>query len=207
VQDLSGAAGDAQEQLIFVLRNASDPSWGVNKGRSPRHPRYVFVGDERKERASEDDSLSVSGRWLEALGRSDSLGVLRDSMHRVQYRKLAAYGELRAGKQWKQIADEHIVISEMVNADWTSLTSVQALRDILLKKGEDLVSSEAVVYFEVLQSDDEPSFFKTFELYSSAERLQDYMKHEDEKYVERIAPYRAAVNRVRQAFKIVQMLM
>lgn len=207
------------DDFVMTMRHVADPSWGINRGRPPRHPRYVIVEAERQSASVKVDehgdkvengqeegtkSLGSMGRWLNALTRVGD-GVLRDLSHEVSYRRIASCGDVKLGLNSERNVDDMIVVTEMINADWTSLSKVQGLSEALKERANEVVVTlGAARKMVVLQSDVEPSFFKTVEYYNNDEGLIAHMKATDSAFSENIKAYKAAVNRVRQAFKILK---
>uniref|UniRef100_A0A6T6PSX0 Uncharacterized protein n=1 Tax=Rhodosorus marinus TaxID=101924 RepID=A0A6T6PSX0_9RHOD len=179
--------------------HVADPSWGRNRGIAPAHPRFMLVEDDVA-----DDKKPQTSQWIEVLG--DALGsrLLRDKTHIVPYKRIHRFGDPKLGLRPQRDEDELFLIVEVTNADWTSKEKISGLSDVLMQRGHEMVEQKRMLWHEVLQSESEPSVFKTMELYATVDDLMKTVEDMDEEYSKQLEPYKAAVARVRQAFRIIR---
>lgn len=176
---------------LWVLRSTADPTFGTLRG-EPFPPRVALL----ETISLQDDQLKAGSvsHWIAALDRAGKALSPMDS-HYVDW---ALCG--REGPDEKDVSAPAVVAFEILNADWTRPESIAEMRDALLSHAVAVVSAGNAIVYEVLQSVDEPTCFKTVEMYTSLDALKDHMNTIDPPFEEDMLRCRAAVNRVRQLY-------
>ncbi|KAJ8905985.1 hypothetical protein NDN08_002486 [Rhodosorus marinus] len=192
-------AGEGGGHYLLMALHVADPSWGGNRGIPPPHPRFMLVEDDVAE-----DTKTATSQWIELLG--DALGsrLLRDETHTVPYKRVRRFGDPKLGLKPERDEDELVLVVEVTNADWTSKEKISGLSNLLMQRGHEMIDQKRMLWYEVLQSESEPSVFKTLELYATVDDLMTTVEETDEEYSKQLESYKAAVARVRQAFRIIR---
>mmetsp|Transcript_38610 Transcript_38610/g.152433 ORF Transcript_38610/g.152433 Transcript_38610/m.152433 type:complete len:285 (+) Transcript_38610:2557-3411(+) len=190
---------EGNSHYLLMALHVADPSWGGNRGMPPPHPRFMLIEDDVA-----GDKKTPTSQWIDVLG--DALGsrLLRDETHTVPYKRVHRSGDPKLGLKPERDVDELVLVVEVTNADWTSKEKIRGLSDLLIQRGHEMIDQKRMLWYEVLQSESEPSVFKTLELYATADDLITTVEETDEEYGKQLEPYKAAVARVRQAFRIIR---
>lgn len=140
------------------------------------------------------------GNWISALDRAGPALSPMES-HFADWAVCGVFGtdEIRLGR-------DEVVSTEILNANWTNATSVPRMKDKLLAHGKMVVERGEARLFEVFQSVDEPTCFKTLEVYGGVDALRKHMLTMDPGFASDMMECRAAVNRVRQLYRFMYSL-
>lgn len=175
---------------LWLLRSAPDPTFGALRG--PPDPARAALLEPRP--SSQDAPVA---RWVAALDRTGPALAPYPS-HAVDWAVCARLD--RHGAERRAPAGDDVVAFELLNADWGRRGAMSQMRERLLQHAERVVTEGEALVFEVLQSVDEPTCFKTVELYPALDALQAHMAALDPPFAEGMLECRAAVNRVRQLY-------
>eukprot|EP00177_Eucheuma_denticulatum_P002350 GFKZ01004218.1.p1 GENE.GFKZ01004218.1~~GFKZ01004218.1.p1 ORF type:complete len:270 (+),score=31.65 GFKZ01004218.1:143-952(+) len=171
-------------ERLWLLHSRSDPTFGRRRAAPiPARVMLMEVGG--------GEGLGV---WLEALGRAGKVLSPYPSYH-VDWAVVGQHGETDGVK------GDELVACEVLNANWVKADSVENMKLKMLEHGEKLVRAGKVRVYEVLQSLNEPTCFKSVEVYEDIEQLERQMAETDQPFAEGIMKWRAAVNRVRQLYE------
>lgn len=193
-------AGAECGRRFIIAKGIGDPTFGTGRtrGKAPYPPRYcVFQSFHSREEGW--DGIEATSRWLEAVARV-GYPLTMEKLHASVW---ARHLELQAPdfETGKEVDfSKWIVATEVLNANWMEGETVTEMRRILIEHAEACVGKGNVVTYDVLQSVDSPTCFKTFELYPSMDALVRHMTDDDPEFEQRMLPCRAAVNRVRQVY-------
>lgn len=168
---------------LWILHSRADPTFGKLRG-EPSPARAMLV----------EPAEGGVGKWVAALDRAGR-GLSPYPSHFVDWGVVGTFGG------GKGCAEDEVVACEIVNADWRGKQNVAKMKECMLIHAEDVVTEGNARLFHVLQSIDEPTCFKTVEVYSSVEALHEHMVTWDPQFAESIMEWRAAVNRVRQLYQ------
>lgn len=168
---------------LWVLHSRADPTFGKLRG-EPKPARAMLV----------EPVEGGVGKWIAALDRAGK-GL---SPHRSHFVDWGVVGTFGGGKG---CAEEEVIACEIVNTDWRGDENVAKMKECMLIHAEDVVAKGNARLFHILQSIDEPTCFKTVEVYSSVGALQEHMATKDPPFAKSIMEWRAAVNRVRQLYQ------
>lgn len=176
--------GVEQPERLWMLHSCRDPTFGRHRA-APIPARVMLM---------EIGGGEGLGVWLEALGRAGRVLSPYPSYH-VDWAVVGQYGETVG------VQEGELVACEVLNANWAKADSVENMKQRMLEHGEMLVSAGKVKVYEVLQSINEPTCFKSVEVYGDMEQLERHMAETDQPFAEGIMQWRAAVNRVRQLYE------
>lgn len=190
------------ENRLLVLQQVEDPTFGTLRG-PPNPPRSMLVESfdapvASGAESSESAALPQIARWVAALDRAGAVVTPMES-HYCEYARIAAVSRDADERRGKVIGGESVVACEILNADWTNSSSIQAMRGKLIAQAQNAVHNGSALHYEVLQSM-EPTCFKTLEVYASLDALRKHMSTLDPPFAEDMLECRAAVNRVRQLY-------
>lgn len=169
---------------LWVLKACLDPTFGTLK-KSPSPPRSMLV----------ETGESTVDEWVKALNRTGNVLSVHQS-YAVEWAELGRFGE-----EQKVVGGKDLIACEIVNADWRYAESLRGAKKMLTDHAQEVVKNGKAKMFEVFQSVDEPSCFKTMEVYCGIGDLQDHMNGMDRTFAEEFKKFRAAVNRVRQLYE------
>lgn len=184
---------------LWLVQTTADPTFGALRG-APFPARAVLIeglSNSTSDDTQEEVDTYGASRWLRALDRVGK-GLSPMESHYVDYAICASYSCM---EHTKSLPSQAFVASEILNADWTDCSSIDMMRDILMRHAEHSVTHGMAKRFEVLQSIDEATCFKTMEVYDCMHDLQVHMNEDDVCFARDVSSCRAAVNRVRQLYR------
>lgn len=185
---------------FIVARGVGDPTFGTGRtrGREPYPPRYCIF-QSFHSRAEGWDGVEATSRWLQAVARVGGPLAMED-LHASFW---ARHLELQADTFDPALEPDFstwIVATEVLNANWMDGAAVPEMRRLMSEHAEASIKGGNLAIFDVLQSVDSPTCFKTFELYPSMDALMRHMADDDPQCEQGMLRCRAAVNRVRQIY-------
>lgn len=172
---------------LWLVQQVADDTFGTIRG-IPSPPRVMLIEDV--DTGAEESNAS---RWIAALDRAAHALSPMES-HFVDYVVQGSTGDKGA------LCEHEMFASEILNADWSRTAATSEMRIKLLQYAERVGNGPHCRLYEVLQSVDEPSCFKTVEVYTSMDALREHMKNVDPLFAKDMLDCRAAVNRVRQLY-------
>lgn len=183
------SARPPSEARLWFLRSTADPTFGTLRG-EPAPPRLALLETFPTGLPQDEDPVL---QWITALDRAGRALSPMPS-HYVDWVPIGAAG----------IPDPPrppaVVAFEILNSDWTRPATVPEMRRRLLEHAAAVVDAGSATFYEVFQSPDEPTCFKSVEVYSSLEALRHHMDTLDPPFEQSMLQCRAAVNRVRQLY-------
>lgn len=183
------ASESTPDWRLWALRSTEDPTFGSLRG-EPFPPRAWIVEPLKGD--------SGVGKWTQALDRAGPAFSPMES-HFVDWGVVDVFG---TGEE--RLAEHEVVSTEILNANWTRATSVPLMKAKLLAHAKQVVERGEARLFEVFQSVDEATCFKTIEVYSDVDALRKHMLTLDPAFASDVMDCRAAVNRVRQLYKFMR---
>ena len=183
---------DSSHRSCAIATGIRDDTFGRLRG-DPYPPRSMLMRRLKRSDNGEDFVDEVGAKWIDALNRLGKSFSSLSSYH-VDYSVWGEWGELN-------IKLDGLFACEIVNADWARPAATDEMKQILMNHGESVVNNGYAIGFKVLQSIDEPTMFKTVEIYPKLENLEQYMKEMDPTFEGDVMTCRAAVNRVRQLYR------
>lgn len=176
-------------RLLWLLCAVPDPYFGSLRG-EPHPPRCIAVTP-----LTDDYDGADIRRWVSALDRVGPALTPMDS-HFVDW--AVCHTTLASNFDSPPMQQDWYVAVEILNANWSDAKTVPQMRSLLIQHSEDVVDAGYASSFQVFQSVDSPTCFKTMEVYSSLDNLQKCLQNLDEPFATDMLKCRAAVNRVRQ---------
>lgn len=168
---------------FWILHSRADPTFGKLRG-EPVPARAMLL----------EPMGGRAGQWVAALDRIGK-GLSPHSSHFVDWAVVGTFG------RGKSCAEGELVACEVVNADWRGDQNIAKMKEHFMNHAKEVVMEGKARLFHVLQSIDDAACFKTVEVYSGLEALQEHMVTKDAPFAESIKEWRAAVNRVRQLYR------
>ncbi|CAN8064717.1 unnamed protein product [Agarophyton chilense] len=183
------------EQRLWLLRSTADPTFGSLHG-EPFPPRVQLVHQPGRGEAEGASASHAVQSWVRALDRAGH-ALSSFTSHTATF---AHWAQFLKGTGFETLQSHHLVATEIINADWTNADTIPSLRQCLLQHADLSTQHGQALFFSVLQSVMEPTCFKTLEVYNSIDELKQHLHQFDNQFDEEVAPFRAAVSRVRQLY-------
>ena len=192
------------EKRLWIVESIADDTFGTLRG-EPYPPRVCVMESidslTEDEGAQRERDTAVS-RWTGALNRTGkALSTLQN--YSVDY---AVWGGASSFGNFHELQPGYLVASEVLNASWSRPEATEDMRQLLLSYAQESVNNGKVAMYQVLQSVEEPTMFKTVEAYACMDDLRGHMETMDAEFAENAKKHRAAVNRVRQLCRCVDTL-
>lgn len=99
-----------------------------------------------------------------------------------------------------------VVAAEIINANWARRNAISGMRGVLQRHAQKAVDLQLALAFIVLQSVDEPTCFKTVEVYRDVDCVKACLGRLGEAFQQDSSVHRAAVYRVRQLHECIACL-
>jgi quinol monooxygenase YgiN len=165
---------------------------------APYPPRYCcFESFVTREQGW--DGIDATTRWLAAVDRVMPGHPLAPVKSHVAMYARRHEGQAPGPVGGATDVSEWIIATEVLNAKYTG-PAMEEVRRRLIEHADASLARGQVLAFDVLQSVESPTCFKTWELYPSMSAFQEHMSAVDAAFAESVLPWRAAVNRVRQIY-------
>lgn len=178
---------------LWILRAIADPYFGVLRG-EPFPPRCFVLTTLRED---DPDPFGVA-RWVAALDRAGKVLSPMDTHYVDWARTHICVSDAFVGVPMQP---GWLIGSEILNANWSRSSTITGMRNLLAQHADHVISDGCAESFEVFQSIDSVTCFKSIEVYKSMDHLKHYYDTLDAPFAEEMSQHRAAVNRVRQLYE------
>lgn len=186
---------------VWILRAIADPTFGELRS-EPYPARCTVIADSA-------EYTSIVERWVNALDRSGNALSPMDS-HYVDWAMCSAHysstddnneddDQPLMGLGW-------LVSFEILNANWVRSDAVSGMRKVIEAHGKDVVQAGFAKSYEIFQCVNEPTCFKTVEVYENLQTLKKCIDEKDSAFEKEAEVHRAAVYRVRQLHECIALL-
>lgn len=185
---------------FVIAKGIGDPTFGKFRNSKPWPPRYCcFQSFVNREQGW--DGIEATTAWLEAVERVMDKNPLAPTQSHVSTWARRFEGD--SSRLREALAEcgpsEFVVGTELITSKYNK-SDMAGLLSLFIKHGEDSLASGNLLAFDVMQSLDSPTVFKSFEVYKSLEVLKTHMERADSAFEKSVLLHRAAVNRVRQLY-------